>query len=238
MKFLRTIRCRLVLCCILSALAAVCATAQNPGSYFGKPGEKPLIGTLKGGSGSSRGKDLYTAPHSGMAAPGMNYRGFSDERFKEFDEGFKERDWASESTAWERAKSLDSIDGYMKYTAMYPNGEHRPQASSRIIDLEVEDALNHPHENLPGFERKEADDDSPTSTIIITNNTAYPLTVMLSGTESKSIVLRSGNTGAVTVTNGRYKIAASVPARHVRPFAGIESLDGGRYEVGFWVVPM
>ena len=219
------------------ALASTVTFAQKPSLTLGKPGEKPVIGTL--GSGSTKaGKDLLLGPRSEMAAPEMNYRGFSDDRLKALDEEFKERDWASESTAWERARSIDSIDGYMRYVAKFPNGEHRPQASSRIIDLEVEDALNHPHENLPGFERTEPDDDSPTSTMVIKNNTAYPLTVMCSGTDSRSVVISSGNTAIVTVQNGRYKIAASVPAHNVRPYAGIEFLEGGRYDIGFWVVAL
>lgn len=218
------------------ALNAISGAAQSYGSYFGRPGEKPIIGTLGGSTSSGSGKML--SPRSEMVMPEMNYNNkYSDDRFKELDEALKERDWNSEPTAWERATSLDNIDGYVKYMAMYPNGEHRPQASTRLIDLEVEDALAHPHENLPGFERVEANDESPTSTIIIKNNTAYPLTVMYSGPDSKSVVISSGNTGTVTVENGRYKIAASVPARNVRPYAGLEFLEGGTYKVGFWVVP-
>lgn len=199
---------------------------------FGKQGER-RSGSVSLGSSP---KELIITPKVDMKSLPVEYEKFSDARLEELEREMSERSWGSEDTAWERACVLNTRDAYMKYVAMYPNGEHRPEANKRIIDIEVEDILNHEHEELPGITRVEEDDDSPTSTIVIKNNTQYRLTVMYSGSESKSIAIAPGGRGTLTVKNGRYNIAASVPPAHIRPYAGSTTLEGGRYETGYWVV--
>ena len=168
--------------------------------------------------------------------PYTDYKQDFGSRAKELAEKMDERSWSSEDTAWEKACEIDTKESYQRYMAMYPNGAHRPQASQKLVDIQVNDIFNSDHGGLPNMKWVSEDEDSPTSTITIENNTGYPLTVMYSGEESKSIVISPGFTGTVTLPNGQYRIAASVPPAHIRPFAGSETFRGGRYEVGFVIV--
>ncbi|MCQ2146974.1 MAG: hypothetical protein MJZ16_05595 [Bacteroidales bacterium] len=166
----------------------------------------------------------------------IEFKSYSDDKLKELDERMKEREWNSEDTAWERARTLNTKDAYLKYVGMYPYGAHRAQADERLIEINVNDIMNGAHGSLPGMKQVQVDEDSPTSTIVIENFTGYPLTVMYSGPEGRSVTISPGSKMAVTINNGYYRIAATVPAPAVRPFAGTETFSGGRYEVGFHIV--
>jgi len=196
-------------------------------------------GSLGGSTGGiilyDMGKTVHTDKMN-MNSLHDDYGAKSDSRMDELDRQMEERRWATEKEAWDRACTLDSEVAYRKYVALYPYGLHRGDADKRIVDLEVEEILNEDHASLPGLERVISDDDSPTSTIQIENHTGYPLTVLYSGIDSKSIVISPGGRGTVVLKNGFYRIAASVPDTKVRPFAGDENLGGGRYETGFYIV--
>lgn len=166
----------------------------------------------------------------------VEYGQYSDERLKELEAEMEERNWGREDTAWERACAINTKDSYKKFIAMYPYGPHRAEASKRLVDLEVEDIFNGKHGKLPSLTHVSDQPDSPKSTVVVENATQYTLTVMYSGTESRVMKISPGSKGAITLTNGFYKIAASVPPAHIRPFAGTEVLSGGRYETGFCVV--
>ena len=198
----------------------------------------PLSRERRGGSGSrgSHGLERMTDPNSGMQMPPMEYQNYSDEKFNELDKTMKERSWNSEDTAWERARIEDTHDSYQRYIAMYPNGAHRPDATKRMIDIDVNNIFNNAHNKMPGIKRVEEDNTSLTSTITVINSTGYPLTVMYSGPDSKSIVIGPDGFGTVTIVNGDYRIGASVPPPFIRPFAGTAGFSGGRYEVEFFVV--
>lgn len=172
-----------------------------------------------------------------MKLPPIDYKQDFKSETKELEAKMAERDWGSEDTAWARACEINTRDSYQRYIAIYPNGAHRPDASQRLIDIEVDDIMNGEHGNLPKMKWVSEDEDSPTSTITVENGTRFPLTVMYSGEDSRSIVIAPGAKGAVTLPNGRYKIAASVPAANVRPFAGNETFRGGSYEVCYVIVP-
>lgn len=159
-----------------------------------------------------------------------------DARMKEIEREFQNREWQNEESAWNKASETDTREAYEKYIAMYPNGSHRSDATARLIQMRVNDAFTGAHENFPPLERTYADDDSPVSTVVVNNSTGQPLTVMYSGLDTESIVIEAGGRGVVTVKNGYYNIAASVPAVSVRDFAGTEVLRGGRYEVTFYIV--
>lgn len=167
----------------------------------------------------------------------IEHNRYKDERLKELEKNMQERDWGTESTAWEAARKANTKESYQRYLAMYPYAAHSADANRRLIDLRVNDVLNSNHDQLPGMTRVYADDESPTSTIIIENGTNMPLTVMYSGAESKSIIIPEGSRMALTIKNGYYRIAASVPAANIHPFAGSENLAGGQYEVTYIIVP-
>ena len=223
---------------LLMMLTLTASTARAQSISIGRYGDRY--------KGSATGTSSGMAVPQGMAGGSVRmepsvpsgYGKYEDDGLDALEKEMQEREWGHEDTAWKRASEMDSIEGYQTYLARYPYGAHAGDANNRIIDLRVQDALNGSHEDLPDMKRVEEDDDSPTSTILVENNTGYPLTVMYSGLESKSIVIAAGGRGAVTVKNGHYRIAASVPPGHIRPFAGSQDFSGGRYEVGFWVVRM
>lgn len=196
-----------------------------------KKGRIENSGTMKGSTSGLIEKtfDLKDIPIEVNRLP-------DDARMKEIEKEFKDREWRSEEGAWNRASSEDTKEAYEKYIAMYPSGEHRSEATARLIAMKVADAFTNAHQTLPPIERIYADDDSPVSTIVVNNSTGQALTVMYSGVDCENITIEPGGRGIVTVKNGYYNIAASVPSPSVRPFAGNEILRGGRYEVTFYIV--
>lgn len=164
------------------------------------------------------------------------YREYQDEKFDQLDKTMKDRQWGSEDTAWIRASELDTRQAYETYISRFPQGAHVAEANCRMIDRKVEETLANAHDQLPNIKCVEPDEFSPTTTLSIKNNTGYPLTVYCSGTDKTSVVIPVNGTRNVTITNGDYKLAASVPPAYIRPFAGVTTFYGGRYEMGFWVV--
>lgn len=196
-----------------------------------KRGRIENSGSLKGGNTGLIEKtfDLKDIPIEVNRLP-------DDARMKEIEKEFKDREWRSEESAWNRASEEDTKEAYEKYVAMYPNGEHRSEATARLIAMKVSDAFTSAHQTLPPINRIYVDDDSPVSTIIVNNSTGQPLTVMYSGVDCEGITIEPDGRGIVTVSNGYYNIAASVPSPSVKPFAGNEIFRGGRYEVTFYIV--
>lgn len=215
--------------------ASVCAElcAQTiPLTGYGEKGStgKSAVGSSRGEILKSGGKmDVRILP----VEKGMNY---NDGRLQEMEKAMQEREWGSEDTAWERARTIDTKESYERYCAMYPYGAHVSAANDRLVEIQIDEMMSGSHSRLPQMRHIEVDEDSPTSTIMVTNFTDYPLTVLYSGEETRSVVISPGLTHAVTLKNGAYRIAASVPPSRIRPYAGQETLTGGRYEVGYYVV--
>jgi len=171
-----------------------------------------------------------------MENPAPEYGKKSDDQMKELEKEIEERKWSTDQDAWERATALDTKIAYQKYVHLYPTGFHKSEAEKKIIDFEIDDILNGKYEALPMMKCIEEDDNSPTSTISILNDTEYPLTVWYSGIDSKSIVISPHGKAAVTLNNGYYRIAAAVPNAKVRPYAGEEYVGGGQFETGFCII--
>lgn len=218
---------RIIFCLLLVSASAGAQTITLPYSV-----ERGSLGTTKSEREMMLGNtiDMNSIP--------MEYNNFNDERFKEMDEEMSERMWHSEDTAWERACELDTKEAYQRYMAIYPNGPHRGEANRRYIDRQVNDIMSDAHDDLPGIERISEDQESPRSTIMVENHTDYVLTVYFSGIDSKSILISPRGRAAVSLTNGAYKVAASVPPSHIRPYAGTTQLSGGQYKTGFYIVRM
>lgn len=222
-----------ILFCLTLFVTCVRAQSSVP---FGKSGDRFIGGTTGAGSGAVMSKGVLGGAISHEPALPSGYGQYKDEGLKDLKEQMEEREWGSEDTAWKKACEADNIPTYQKYLARYPYGQHAGNAQSRIIDIRVNDALNSDHNELPQMQRTMSDDDSPTSTIVVENTTRYPLTVMYSGIDTRSITIPPHSKSTVTVKNGRYRIAASVPVASVIPFAGGEEFSGGRYETGFCIV--
>jgi len=195
--------------------------------------EKPRS-MLPGTSGKSGVGTILEMPKA--EAGSANYKNYSDEQLDEFNKRMEEREWGSEDTAWKRACETNSRQSYERYLAMYPYGAHSAEAEQKLIVAKIAETLSNAHNELPNIKHVEFDDESITSTVFIRNNTIYPLTVYYSGTETKGTVIPTNGSATLTIENGEYKIAASVPPNHIRPYAGITAFSGGRYEIGFWVV--
>jgi len=165
-----------------------------------------------------------------------NYRGYTDEKLEEFNKQMREKEWNSEDGAWKRACEIDTKYSYQRYKAMYPSGAHIAEANKRYVDANIAETLSKAHNSLPNIKHTETDDDSMTSIIVIDNNTDYPLTVFCSGLDVESVLIPVGGRKSLTLENGEYKLAASVPPAHIKPYAGVTQFVGGRYEMGFWVV--
>ena len=162
------------------------------------------------------------------AVPSDDYRD-SDERKDAVDTR-----WNTESNAWATAQSLNNIAGYERYLSLFPNGKHRSVADKKVIDMTVASTFAGEHGSLPEMDHVGYGGGS-TSYVSVTNSTSYTLTLMYSGNESKRLVLSPNSTGSVRLKNGSYRIAASVSASNVSKYAGTESLNGGSYEVEYYI---
>lgn len=221
-----------LLCCLM--LVCLHAGAQDPfgANRYLERGTglktKPITGTVVEKMTGSPVEANPSIPHG--------YRDYNDDKFDQLEKEMKERQWQSEDTAWIRACELDSRQSYETYISRFPQGAHVSDANCRLIDKKVDETLANAHDKLPNVKLVEPDDNSPTTTLSIKNNTGYPLTVLCSGSDKKSVIIPVDGTRDISFTNGDYKIAASVPPAYIRPFAGVSSFYGGRYEIGFWVV--
>ncbi len=142
--------------------------------------------------------------------------------------------WNSDSNAWATALSLNNIAGYEKYLSLFPNGKHRRDADKKVIDMTVASTFAGDHGTLPEMDQVGYGGGS-TSHVSVTNRTSYTLSFMYSGKESKRLVLSPNSTGTVRLKNGSYRIAASVSASNVNKYAGAETLNGGFYEVEYYI---
>ena len=190
-----------------------------------------------GARSSFSGLETLSIPQSApnTAVP-SGYKGYVDESLDEFNDDMKEKAWGSEDTAWQRACDLNNSKAYERYLAIYPYGAHAPEATEYLVRRRVDETLANAHSSLPEIKRIEENDDSPETTLIIHNNTGMTLTVLCSGVDYKRLLIPPDGNGVIKVMNGQYKLAASVPPTHIRPYAGQTSFQGGTYEVGFWVV--
>lgn len=162
------------------------------------------------------------------AVPSDNYRD-SEERKDAADTR-----WNNESNAWATAQSLDDVASYERYLSLFPNGKHRKAADKKVIDMTVASTFAGKHGSLPEMDQVRYGGGS-ISYVSVTNSTSYTLTLLYSGTESKRLVLSPNSTGSVRLKNGSYRIAASVDASNVSRYAGTESLNGGSYQVEYYI---
>ncbi|MGN0201528.1 MAG: hypothetical protein ACI399_01305 [Candidatus Cryptobacteroides sp.] len=166
----------------------------------------------------------------------VRYNGtFKDETLDDFAKAMKEREWNSEDTAWKRACLLNTKEAYQKYISLYPRGPHRAEADKKLVEAKIDDIFKNNHGTLPAFAHVQ-EDGRPTSSLVMENTTEYPLTVMFSGPEIRSVVIDPGSILTITIKNGVYRVAASVPPGSIIPYAGTQTFTGGRYETGYCIV--
>lgn len=216
---------------VILAFLTICsiAVAQNNGFYEKSKGRIGVAGRS--------GTEIMMDPKMGTGTIGNpNFKNYSDDSLEDLGKQMKEREWGREDTAWNRAREIDTRQAYEKYMAMYPNGAHISEATCKLIEAKIDETLRNAHNDLPNIKHIESDESSLTSTIVFKNNTGMPLTIYYSGEATRSFLIPPDGSHTISVTNGPYKLAASVPPSYIRPFAGSTEFVGGSYEMGFWIV--
>lgn len=143
--------------------------------------------------------------------------------------------WGTEYRAWKSATRENSVASYSKYLDLYPKGAHARSAEKNLVDMSVRDIFGtNAYGELPPM-NKTYGSTSSTSKISVSNDTGYVLTLMYSGPDSRRMIISPHSQKSITLINGTYRIAASVNATDVRPFAGTETLTGGGYDVSYYI---
>lgn len=164
--------------------------------------------------------------------PQSNWK-YPDDHIEALKKEQEEAKWKSEPTAWRAACDGGRISDYEKYLKFHPYGTHAKQAEKMVIDLDVEAVFSNEHGTLPPMDKSYGG--GSTSHIEIHNSTSYTITISYSGPSSKRISISPGATCNVSLSNGNYRVAARAVGGGVQPFAGTENLDGGMYEVTYYI---
>jgi hypothetical protein len=150
-------------------------------------------------------------------------------------EAIKNQDWIDESKAWNKAVFLNSKEGFEKYLEFHPAGAHKALADKKLIDLQVDEVMSGDYGELPSMDRT-GYSVGTTSSINVFNNTIYNLTLLYSGSDSRRITIPPKGKRTISLKNGAYRCVASVDASGIGNYAGNEDLDGGSYEVEYYIV--
>ena len=142
--------------------------------------------------------------------------------------------WGTEESAWAYACEMNKANTYEEYESLYPSGNHFSEAEKRAVDLRVNSIFGSDHGTLPAM-NKTGYGGGTTSTVVVENATSYVLTVYYSGNDGKRLVIQPNGRQSVVLTNGNYRIAASVNSSSVRSYAGTENLAGGEYSVKYYI---
>lgn len=134
--------------------------------------------------------------------------------------------------AWVR--SQDVLRLYKRHLDLVPQSSARAEFSKRIIDLEVDEIMSGEHGRLPPATPLAIRGGS-VAEVQIENGTRHALVVRYSGIRSYRFDFKPGETLDLKIAPGSYKVAASVDAGSVRPYAGTEQLQGGAYGVKFYI---
>ena len=162
------------------------------------------------------------------------YEYISHEYLRDDINRLQEEMYGSETMAWKTASVINNANGYYNYITRYPKGKHYKEAEKLYVDMQVDAIFAGDHGRLPEMEKTGYRYGS-TSEISVYNNTAYTLTLLYSGTDSKSMSIPSRCTYSIKLKNGNYRIAASVNSSNVRSYAGIENLSGGLYSSEYYI---
>lgn len=131
-------------------------------------------------------------------------------------------------------RSADRIDLYKRYLELSPATPHRVAIEKRIIDLEVAAIVSGDHGILPPATRT-GYASGATAVITIENATSHTLTIRYSGPDSRRVNITSRGTEKVSLSPGRYRVAATVSSPGVTPYAGSENLQGGTYSSQYYI---
>jgi len=155
---------------------------------------------------------------------------FADQARMRLEELYVQRDW-------ERTLKVNTIKGYADFLKSHPNSPFTEKAKGKIVDIEVSEIMQEEHGQLPPSDKISDSPGRTYSVVNVYNNTRYSLTIRYSGPESFKVNFSPGEKASIEILRGNYKVAASVDATHVQNYAGDETLDGGNYEVEYYIAP-
>jgi len=135
---------------------------------------------------------------------------------------------------WQVLATSNSVADLQAFADKQKGTPYAAKANARIIDLEVDKIFAGKHGVLPPAQRV-AGGGTGSNTLEIENGTDYTLTVQFSGVRSQKLVLKPRAEGSIALPSGHYRVAASVNAANVVPFAGEQSLEGGQYTSMFYI---
>ena len=153
-----------------------------------------------------------------------------------FTKDAENRIFAIENSVWNNAVNENSKKSYDNYLNLFPVGKYSKTANKKIIDFEVDEIMSEDHGKLPVMEPVSSAFKKLTyNEIEIENSTGYTLTVRYSGPESKKIIIQPNETSVITLSNGTYRVTATVNAYDVNNYAGNEILEGEAYSVEYYI---
>lgn len=134
-------------------------------------------------------------------------------------------------------KRADTKASYARFIKNNPNSPDATYCKRRLIDIEVDEAQSERKDlgQLPPMSRLRGGSTNRTS-IEVKNDTRYTLDVLYSGPSSDRLTITPNSVSSVTLSNGRYRVLASVRTSNVRKYYGEEALSGGEYRVTYYIV--
>jgi hypothetical protein len=138
-----------------------------------------------------------------------------------------------EADRYAAAVAANDSDTWKKFLRDYENRPDRKEIEDEIIKTKVDEIFAGEYGEIPSTVRT-GQVNYVNSTIDITNDTPYTLTILYSGPENKRIVIGSGMSKISTMKSGSYRITASVSAARVSNYAGREVMQGD-YSSTFYI---
>lgn len=129
------------------------------------------------------------------------------------------------------AKSQNTSDGWKKFLQENPNYKNKKEIEENIIRAEVNEIANNRETGAMPESEKTSKGNFKVSTIDVENDTSCDLTLRYSGTDAKIINIPPNSKKIVSVTSGKYTVAATACGFN---YAGRETLNGD-YSVVYYI---
>jgi hypothetical protein len=180
------------------------------------------IGLIEAWGKMKNSTDLSALANFARANQGHKTAQLASQRI---DELCNDYDWIMEQ---------DKLEIYRAHLKINPRSPHRSQVEKRIIDLEVAEILAGKHGKLPPSSPLQMTGGIETQ-MNIQNKTSYTLTLRYSGRQSYRFDLRPSEVRDVILVADTYQVAATVSSPSVTPYAGSDTLQGGRASTTFYI---
>jgi outer membrane protein assembly factor BamD (BamD/ComL family) len=136
---------------------------------------------------------------------------------------------------WQEVLEANTVSAYKDFQQKHPNSPFAEEVEARMIDLEIDQIMGGEHGSLPKPTKVSSEGNRKYSIVNIHNDTQYDLTIRYSGSESFKVVFTPQQKGSIELLNGTYRIAASVNAYNIKPFAGSSVFQAGNFEITYYI---